>query len=137
MSGERDLTRLLATLQVSARDGEYVFVSLPEADPGLATVAALADASLREDEGITFVLPRERADALGLPYDFRAAWLSLDVHSALDAVGLTAAVATALARHGIPCNVLAGFHHDHLLVAAERRDDALAALAALAGARQR
>ena len=64
-----------------------------------------------------------------LPYDFRAAWLSLGVHSALDAVGLTAAVATALARHGIACNVLAGFHHDHLLVAAERRDDALAVLA--------
>ncbi|MFC3815442.1 ACT domain-containing protein [Lysobacter sp. GCM10012299] len=125
---ERDLARLLATLQVTAREGEFVFVSRPDADPGLA---ALAEASVREEEGVTYVLPRAKADALRLSYDFRAAWLSLGVHSGLDAVGLTAAVATALAQQGIPCNVLAGFHHDHLLVAAERREDALAVLSAL------
>lgn len=129
MSGERDLARLLASLQVTARHGEFVFVSRPAPDPGLA---AIAEASVREDEGVTYVLPRARADALRLAYDFRAAWLSLGVHSALDAVGLTAAVATALAHHGIPCNVLAGFHHDHLLVAAERREEALDVVSALA-----
>ncbi|UNK48339.1 ACT domain-containing protein [Lysobacter sp. S4-A87] len=128
MSGERDLARLLASLQVTAREGEFVFVSRPDADPG---PAAQAEASVREAEGVTYVLPRAKADALRLAYDFRAAWLSLGVHSALDAVGLTAAVATALARHGIACNVLAGFHHDHLLVAAERREEALAVLSAL------
>ncbi|HEY0505657.1 MAG TPA: ACT domain-containing protein [Lysobacter sp.] len=129
MSGERDLARLLATLNASAREGEYAFVTRPAADPGLAVTAS---ASVRETEGFTYVVPCAVADAHGLAYDFRAAWLTLDVHSALDAVGLTAAVATALARHGIPCNVLAGFHHDHLLVAADRRDDALAVLADLA-----
>lgn len=128
MSGQRDLARLLAGLQVSARQGEFVFVSRPQPDPGLS---ALAHASVCEDEGITYVLPLAKADALRLDYGFRAAWLSLGVHSALDAVGLTAAVATALARHGIACNVLAGFHHDHLLVPSERRDDALAVLSAL------
>ena len=64
---------------------------------------------------------------------FVAAWLSLRVHSALDAVGLTAAVSRALADAGIACNVLAGFHHDHLLVPAARRADAIAALHALRG----
>lgn len=128
MSGERDLARLLAALSVSTRDGEYAFVTRATADPGLAVTAS---ASVRETEGFTYVVPCAVADAHGLAYDFRAAWLTLDVHSALDSVGLTAAVSDALARHGIPCNVLAGFHHDHLLVAADRRDDALAVLSAL------
>ena len=129
MTSQRDLARLLATMTASAREGEYAFVTRASADPGLAVTAS---ASVRETEGFTYVVPCAVADAHGLAYDFRAAWLTLDVHSALDAVGLTAAVSTALARHGIPCNVLAGFHHDHLLVAADRRDDALAVLADLA-----
>ncbi|NUS39982.1 MAG: ACT domain-containing protein [Lysobacter sp.] len=129
MSGERDLARLLAHLSVTSRAGEFAFVARPAADPSLASLAV---AMVTEDEGVTYVLPCEVADARGLPYDFRAAWLTLGVHSALDAVGLTAAFATALARRGIACNVLAGFHHDHLLVPADRRDDALAVLADLA-----
>ncbi len=62
------------------------------------------------------VLPRAEADSLGLSYDFVGAWITLQVHSALEAVGLTAAVSTALTEAKISCNVLAGFHHDHLLV---------------------
>jgi len=46
-------------------------------------------------------------------------------------VGLTAAVAGALAEAGIACNVVAGFHHDHLFVPWERREDALAILSDL------
>ena len=53
------------------------------------------------------------------------------MHTALDAVGLTAAVATALAEHGIPANVIAGFYHDHLLVPEDRADDAVAVLRGL------
>ncbi|WP_226467274.1 ACT domain-containing protein [Luteimonas panaciterrae] len=128
MAPETDLARMLAGLQVRVREGEYVFVTRADAD---ATLASLAQASVREEEGIAYVLSRADADAHGLPYDFRAAWLTLGVHSALHAVGLTAAVSAALAARGIPCNVLAGFHHDHLLVPSERRDEALAALAKL------
>jgi len=128
MAPETDLARMLAGLQVRVREGEYVFVTLADADE---TLASRAQASVQEEEGIAYVLSRADADAHGLPYDFRAAWLTLGVHSALHAVGLTAAVSTALAARGIPCNVLAGFHHDHLLVPSERRDEALAALAEL------
>ncbi len=59
------------------------------------------------------------------------AWITLTVHSSLEAVGLTAAVANTLASAGIACNVLAGFHHDHLLVPIDRVDDAMAALSRL------
>ena len=64
----------------------------------------------------------------GLP----AIWLTLDVHSSLLAVGLTAAVSTALAEAGIPCTMIAGFHHDHLLVPVDRADDAIRVLRSLA-----
>jgi uncharacterized protein len=80
------------------------------------------------------VVARERADELGLSYDFAAAWITLRVHSALDAVGLTAAVSRALAHAGLSCNVLAGLHHDHLLVPAGRADEALAVLRELSRA---
>jgi hypothetical protein len=72
----------------------------------------------------------------GLAGTFRSAWITLRVRSALTAVGLTAAVAAALTRDGIPCNIIAGFHHDHLFVPVDQADRALAALAALAHVRQ-
>ena len=71
------------------------------------------------------------AAAAGFGAGDRFAWITLDVHSALDAVGLTAAVAGALAERGIACNVVAGFHHDHLFVPVDRAGDAIDALDAL------
>lgn len=88
---------------------------------------------VREDEGTTYLLDREDADRLGLVYEFVAAMITLRVHSALDAVGLTAAVAGALADASISCNVIAGYFHDHLLVPAsdgERAVDVLRTLTA-------
>ena len=85
-------------------------------------------ATIMEDEGPTSVVSVADAERLGERPGFVAAWLTLDVTSALDAVGLTATVATALAADGIACNVLAGFHHDHVLVPEDRADDAIASL---------
>lgn len=76
---------------------------------------------------------QEQADRAGLAYDFVAAWITLRVHSALHAVGLTATVSTALAAGGISCNVVAGHHHDHLLVPVDRAHDALLILRELSG----
>jgi hypothetical protein len=131
MSGVSDLGELIRSMKPTAREGEFVLVSV---DP-LRLVGMPAEAMIREDEGSTVVMKRSDADAEGLTYDFVAAWITLTVHSDLAAVGLTAAFSTALAHAGISCNVLAGFHHDHLLVPSDRRDDALAALEALAEAR--
>jgi hypothetical protein len=122
--GERDLERRLAHARPERRPGEFVFVSV---EPGSAR-GIEAHATVRESEGLTLVIARADADAQGLPYDFVAAWITLTVHSALDAVGLTAAVAGRLAEAGISCNVIAGFFHDHLLVPLERADEALTIL---------
>lgn len=125
MPGISDLATLLATLRPERRPGEYVYVdALPDGVP--------AEASVRESEGWSYVVARADADARGLDYDFVAAWIELRVYSALEAVGMTAAFAAALGEAGIPANVIAGLRHDHVLVPAERADDALAALEALA-----
>lgn len=106
---------MLAEMRVSMRDDTYCLVSLASPSEELRSSAA---AMIAEDEAITLVITTDEADANGLPYDFPAAWLTLEVHSSLHAVGLTAAVAQMLTDEGIPCNVLAGFYHDHLLVPA-------------------
>jgi uncharacterized protein len=113
----------VSALDPVRRPGEFVFVV---ADDG-----AGAEATVREDEGLTVVLARERADELGLPYDYVAAWITLRIDSTLEQVGLTAQFSRALADAGISCNVLAGVHHDHLLVPADRADEAIETLCAL------
>lgn len=130
VAGETDLTRLLATMEPALNPGDYVFCT---AAPG-AAVPAEALGWFREAEGLTLVLPRATADAHGFSYDYVAAWLTLTVHSSLAAVGLTAAVAGALAAENISCNVVAAYHHDHLFVARADADRALGTLRALSAA---
>lgn len=108
--------------------GRYVYVTVPGPAPdGLDPIA-----TVREDEGRTLVVRQEEADAAGLASDYVAAWITLRVHSALDSVGLTAAVAGELAAAGLSCNVVAGFHHDHLFVPHDRATEALGVLHRLA-----
>lgn len=128
MPGERDLGELLAGMSPRRVPGEYVFASVrPDAVPaGLQPFARV-----RETEGLTLVLPRADADRTGLGYDFVAVLITLDVHSDLAAVGLTAAVSGVLAGAGISCNVIAGAFHDHLLVPADRADEAVRLLVGL------
>ncbi|KOU42293.1 ACT domain-containing protein [Streptomyces sp. NPDC002039] len=129
MSGESDLRKLLSGMRPELNEGTYVFCTVPgpTAPDGITPVATVL-----EPEGLTLVLRREDADAAGLAYDYTAGWITLRVHSALDAVGLTGAFAAELAAHGLSCNVIAGYHHDHLFVAAERAAEAVAVLEGLA-----
>lgn len=111
-------------LALRRRAGEFVFVAVaPERAAQLP-----AEALVREDEATTVVLRREDADAAELAYEFVAAWITLTAPTSLDDVGVTASFSAKLAAAGIPCNVLAGVHHDHLLVPADRADDALEVL---------
>ena len=127
MSGETDLETMLAGLIVELRPGRYTMVSLDDPVPLGAGVEAL----IIEAEGITAVTTVELATERGWYHDFEAAWLTLQVHSSLEAVGLTVAVAATLAERGIACNVLAGYFHDHLLVPRSRAEEAVAGLESL------
>lgn len=127
-AGSENLSRLLRCLEPKLHPGTFVFVSVGEE----ATLAgAEVVASIREPEGLSVILAEEEAARLGVTPLFRAAWITLTVHSELEAVGLTAAFSTTLAEKGISCNVVAGAFHDHLFVPVPRAEEALAVLRAL------
>jgi hypothetical protein len=123
--GETDLDKMLATLRVERRPGVFAFVAVRVPEPSLL---AAAHGMVTEGELTTLVLPVEADERAGLSIELEMAWLSLTVQSSLEAVGLTAAFAKTLGEVGIPCNVLAGYHHDHILVPVERAQDAIDAL---------
>ncbi|MFH8757058.1 ACT domain-containing protein [Streptomyces atroolivaceus] len=129
MRGERDLRTLLHGMRPELRPGRYVYVTLPGGDVprGVTPVVTVS-----EQEGLTLVVQEAQAVAAGLDHHFVAGWITLRVHSALEAVGLTAAVSLALTDAGISCNVVAGFHHDHLFVPYARAAEAVRVLEALA-----
>lgn len=115
-NGEKDLAVLLQHMQPELNDGEYVFCSIRD-ESALELEKVLF--SFKEKEGLTVVLPKQAADAAGLSYTFISSWITLKVHSSLEAVGLTAAFSTALAKAGISCNVVAAYYHDHIFVPAK------------------
>ncbi|HEU0311141.1 MAG TPA: ACT domain-containing protein [Sphingomicrobium sp.] len=124
------LGEMLAGLSPNLSEGSFLFVTLPTSqEAGDAIDAAIG--CFREDEGQSLIMPREAALALGFADGPPMRHIVLRVHSSLEGVGLTAAVAGRLADHGIACNVVAAYHHDHLFVPAERAEEALRLLNAL------
>jgi hypothetical protein len=123
-----NLAELLASMQPVLNAGTYAYCVVPHG-ADISTFTPVA--TIAEAEGLTLIVPERQALAAGLAVLFRAAWITLEVHSDLQAIGLTAAVARALAQAGISCNVVAGAFHDHLFVPADQGAQALAALEAL------
>ncbi|WP_175633108.1 ACT domain-containing protein [Pedobacter ghigonis] len=113
MTGEKSLEKLLKTMKPVHNPGEFVFCKVENLN---AIDINLAVCLFKEEEAITIILKKEIADQLGLEYDFVASWITLTAHSSLTAVGLTAAFSTALSQHGISCNVVAAYYHDHIFV---------------------
>ena len=121
-----ELDELLEALSPRLLDPEFAFCTVrgkPGDFMGLNPVATFAEA-----EGLSLVLEKGQAEKAGLPFKGTFRQITLDVRSSLDAVGLTAAVATKLALAGISANVVAAFHHDHVFVPAAKAEAALAAL---------
>jgi hypothetical protein len=127
-----NLQRVLRNLDPQLRPGRFVFATVGQMPNGVEPVATVI-----EDEGITLVVDQDVADRGELEYAYVAEMITLRVHSALDTVGLTAAVASALAGSGISCNVVAGYFHDHLFVPSGRGEEAVAVLRRLADATRR
>lgn len=129
MSGITDLARLLASASPRLVPGSFVFVTTT--DP--SALASLDPVGLfREQEGTTAICLLEQAERAGLPHGGCYRQITLQVHSSLEAVGFLAAVASALARAGIPCNAISAYYHDHLFVPEAQADIAIAVLKKLA-----
>lgn len=116
MSGETDLGRLIREMKPELHEGEYVFCTVSE-------VRLFVDIEplclFQELEGTTVILPKQRAEQLDLPYSFVSAWITLTIHSALEAIGLIATISQELAKAGISCNIVSAYYHDHLFVPIE------------------
>jgi hypothetical protein len=133
MRASRDLAHLLAVMRPALDPRELVF-----ATGSLDTLAELSRsgtvpvATFMETEGLTLVLERSAATRAGLPYIYPCRLITLTVHSSLDAIGFVARVTSALAAAGMSVNPISAYHHDHLLVPADRAEEAMAVLERLA-----
>ena len=124
MAGEVDLDKLLALLQPVLQSGEFVFCSIPPKPfSELEELEPLA--CYHEAEGLSLLLKKSVAEQHDIRHTSSWRCITLSVHSSLDAVGFTAAVARKLAANGIPANVIAAFYHDHVFVPAEMAEQAL------------
>lgn len=113
MSGEKNLAILLKNMKPVLNTGDFVFCTVSD----IYTIdLSQIIGSFKEKEGITLVLPKAYADELDLEYSSIMSWITLQLHSALEAVGLTAAFSKVLAENNISCNVVAGYYHDHIFV---------------------
>lgn len=127
MSGEKNLTKLIASMTPVLLNDEYIFGMLEQVDYQQLSVLKPVG-TFQEKEGLTVMLIKEKADQHGIDYEGVFKCITLNVHSSLDAVGLTAAVSTKLTQANISANVVAAYYHDHIFVAAKDADNALAAL---------
>jgi len=127
MAGEINLKTLLNTMLPTLCSKDYVFGSLDRSD-----MVKMADldpiGTFSEKEGLTVIVEQGRAIENGLHYNGVFKCITLNVHSSLEAVGLTAAISTALAKQGISANVVAAFYHDHVFVPVEDAKSAMETL---------
>lgn len=131
MSGEVDLDVLLSSMSAKMAEGVYVFATLPDRSVPQGLNPRMV---FQEDEGTTLILLQSEADAFGIAYEFPCRMITLNIHSALEAVGFIARIATELAKHGMGVNPVAGFFHDHLFIPLGREEDALKVISNLAKA---
>ncbi|WP_299670874.1 ACT domain-containing protein [uncultured Roseobacter sp.] len=122
MSGETNLDTLIAAMSADLAEGLYVFATV-EGDHDLSGVAPRM--AFKEAEGMTYILLKSEADALGLTYEFPCRMITLNIHSSLEAVGFMARIATELAKHNMGVNPVSAFFHDHLFVPDGRADEAM------------
>ena len=124
MSGETDIAKILSSLQPQLLEHSYVFCTFQGARYGdwAHTQPVM---SMMEKEGLTLVIEQGRAQREGLHYEGVFRCITLGVESSLEAVGLTAIMASALTERKISPNVVAGYHHDHVFVPADRAQEAL------------
>jgi hypothetical protein len=113
MAGEKDLETLLKTMKPKHIEGDYVFCVINSLESIDLNVIVML---FKEEEATTIILKKECADSSNLEYTSDMAWITLTVHSSLEAVGLTAAFSNALSQEEISCNVVAGYYHDHIFV---------------------
>lgn len=122
---EKELSVVIKNLSPKINNGEYVFCTVPQ-DVKLIEIEVIA--TFYEEEGKTLVIRKEIADQLNLSYEAVMSWITLNIYSSLEAVGLTAVISASLAKNNICCNVIAAYYHDHIFVPMKDADRTIALL---------
>ena len=126
MSGEENLNKLLKNMSPILGDFEYVFITIAGNYGDHAHLKPLC--SFVEKEGLTLIITKDKAEQEGFAIDGVFKKITLEVHSSLNAVGLTAAVATKLKDSNISANVVAAYYHDHIFIQSDVAQEAMDAL---------
>ncbi|WP_434951501.1 ACT domain-containing protein [Shewanella sp. HL-SH4] len=129
MNGIINLSTLLATMEPAIMPGDWVFCTVKGTLVDYVHLNPLA--TFVEDEGLTLLLSQTQADQNNIAYSGTFKQITLTVHSSLEAVGLTAAIATQLTEHNISANVVAAYYHDHIFIPIDKAQLALTAINAL------
>jgi hypothetical protein len=131
MSGEKNLAKLIASMKPTLSENEFIFATLQTYSfESLSLLNPIS--TFQEKEGLTIVVQKEKADEHNIPYSSVFRCITLNVHSSLDAVGLTAAVSNKLTQSSISANVIAAYYHDHVFIASKDAEIALLKLNELA-----
>ena len=126
MPGEKDLEKLLRNMTPILNEGEFIFITLPGNYEDYLYLEPIG--SFKEKEGLTLIIPMQKALLNNIEVKDLFKYITLNVHSSLNAVGLTAAVASKLSLNGISANVIAAYYHDHIYIQNQYAEKALSLL---------
>lgn len=127
MTGKTDLSDVLQSLKISCDDKKYGFASVEKIMDVNDSVLGV----FKEKEGITVFAEEFYFKEKNIQYEGPFAKLTIEIHTSLELVGLTAILANKLAEHNISANVVAAFFHDHIFVQYDLRDQAIDSLMSL------
>lgn len=126
-----DIGELLKSMDPTLSPVRYAFATIEKTVVDQLNISPVL--TFVEDEGVTLILRQEDAINAHIEHEFICQKITLSVHSALAAVGFMAAISEKLRQVGVPCNVVAGYHHDHLFIPVDKVEIAMTALNELAG----
>mgnify|MGYP001570329292 FL=1 len=125
MTGQTNLSEVLKSMQVSCDNIEYGFASVKDKQVNFDEQVL---GTFKENEGLTVIAQKEYLETNNIQYEGPYAKLTIEIHTSLELVGLTAVLAKKLAENQISANVVAGYFHDHIFVQYAVRQKAIEAI---------